>query len=93
VIRSASSLAMAATCLRDLAAEQPAQVPGTEAWETSNLHDVAAALVRHATLREETRGGHWREDFPDRDDPRWRGHLVSTLAEDGTVQTRFEELR
>jgi L-aspartate oxidase len=54
---------------------------------------VAATLVRHATLRTETRGGHWREDYPDRDDSRWRGRLVSTVRDDGTVQTRFEELR
>ncbi|HEX2361336.1 MAG TPA: L-aspartate oxidase [Jiangellaceae bacterium] len=92
VVRTEASLATAATCLADLTSEQQSQVPTTETWETSNLHDVAATLVRHATLRQETRGGHWREDFPDRDDQRWRGHLISALAEDGTVHTRFEEL-
>ena len=30
-------------------------------------------------LREETRGSHWREDFPDRDDERWSGHVDATL--------------
>ena len=34
--------------------------------------------------REETRGSHWREDFPDRDDEHWRAHLVTRLA-DGTI--------
>ena len=38
--------------------------PGTEAWEATNLLTVAAALVAAARLREETRGSHWREDFP-----------------------------
>ena len=93
VVRTEASLASASMCLADLAAERQADVPSTEAWETSNLHDVAATLVRHATLRTETRGGHWREDYPDRDDSRWRGRLVSTVSDDGTVQTRFEELR
>ena len=92
VVRTESSLATAATCLADLAADRQTEVPSTEAWETSNLHDVAAILVQNATLREETRGGHWREDHPDRDDSRWRGRLVSTVPDDGTVHTRFEEL-
>ena len=34
-------------------------------------------LVHHAVLREETRGSHWREDYPDRDDEKWRVRLVS----------------
>jgi L-aspartate oxidase len=92
VVRTEATLATAATSLADLAMDRQAEVPTTEAWETSNLHDVGATLVRHAMLREETRGGHWREDFPDRDDRRWRGHLVSAMTEQGTVHTRFEEL-
>jgi L-aspartate oxidase len=93
VVRTESSLATAATCLADLSADRQADVPTTEAWETSNLHDVAAILVRHATLREETRGGHWRADHLERDDTRWRGRLVSTVPDDGSVHTRFEELK
>ncbi|MBU7598149.1 L-aspartate oxidase [Streptomyces sp. P38-E01] len=53
--------------------------PGTQTWETANLLLVAEVLVRAATEREETRGCHWREDFPDRDDGQWRRHLVATL--------------
>jgi L-aspartate oxidase len=30
-------------------------------------------------MREETRGSHWREDFPDRDDDAWSGHIDVTL--------------
>jgi L-aspartate oxidase len=92
VVRTASSLATAAACLDGLFGERADEVPTTEAWETANLHAVAATLVRHATLREETRGGHWREDYPERDDRRWRGHLISSLTDDGTLHTRFEEL-
>ena len=92
VVRTEASLETAATCLADLADDRQSDIPTTEAWETSNLHDVAATLIRHAMLREESRGGHWREDFPDRDDRRWKGHLVSAMTEQGTVHTRFEEL-
>ena len=92
VVRTESSLTIAADCLDQLARERQSDMATTESWETSNLHGVAATLVRHATLRAETRGGHWREDYPYRDDLRWRGHLVSTLSADGVLRTQFEEL-
>ncbi|BEP14337.1 L-aspartate oxidase [Acidothermaceae bacterium B102] len=78
VLRTADSLKTTDVMLAELRAE-PAGGPGLEAWETTNLHVVAAALVAGALAREETRGSHWREDFPDRDDERWLGHLDVTL--------------
>jgi nicotinate-nucleotide pyrophosphorylase (carboxylating) len=52
---------------------------------------VAAALVGAARAREETRGSHWRDDFPERDDDKWLGHLDTTLTADGTLVTAFVE--
>jgi L-aspartate oxidase len=43
-----------------------------------SLHTVAALMARAARRREESRGGHYRLDFPVRDDVRWRRHLVDT---------------
>jgi L-aspartate oxidase len=91
VLRDAEGLAAAAKGLAALA-DRDGGAPGTEAWETTNLVTVATALVQAATAREETRGAHWREDFPDRDDERWRGHLDTVRAADGTLQTRFVPL-
>jgi L-aspartate oxidase len=88
VLRDAKGLGAAADGLAALA-ERDGGTPGTEAWETTNLLTVAAALVQAAGLRRETRGAHWRDDFPDRDDARWRGHLESVLAPDGSLVTRF----
>ena len=65
--------------LGELAGQRPRRARH-RGWETTNLHTVAAALVAAARLREETRGSHWREDFPDSDDEHWRGHLDVTLA-------------
>ncbi|MFJ2173700.1 L-aspartate oxidase [Streptomyces sp. NPDC087851] len=59
-----------------------AAVPGVDAWETTNLLCVARVLVATALEREETRGCHWREDRPERDDTDWRAHLVARLAPD-----------
>jgi L-aspartate oxidase len=41
-----------------------------------NFVTVAAIIARSALWREESRGGHYRLDFPRRDDARWRIHSV-----------------
>ncbi|MEU9762849.1 L-aspartate oxidase [Streptomyces sp. NPDC047987] len=58
---------------------KPAE-PGVEAWEATNLLLVSRVLVAAARRREETRGCHWREDRPERDDENWRRHLVVRLT-------------
>ncbi len=99
VLRSAASMAATAAGLAalgeeayaHLAEEKPAD-PRVETWEAANLHLVATALVAAAAQREETRGCHWREDFPERDDAQWQRHLVTTLAaETGTPVSTPEE--
>ncbi|NLU67957.1 L-aspartate oxidase [Streptomyces sp. HNM0574] len=85
VLRSEASLAGAAGQLAALPARyahKPAE-PGVETWEASNLHLVARVLVAAASRRAETRGCHWREDHPERDDTDWRRHLVVTLPGPG----------
>ena len=86
VLRSADSLARASHTLEEIAS-MATGVPCTDDWESTNLHLVARVLVHQARLREETRGSHWREDFPDRDDGRWRVRLVSRLTSDGDIVT------
>jgi L-aspartate oxidase len=44
-------------------------------WRLFNLVTVARLIARAALRREESRGGHFREDFPVRDDLNWRVHL------------------
>ncbi|MFF2350009.1 L-aspartate oxidase [Kitasatospora sp. NPDC058115] len=99
VLRSAASMAATAQGLARLAedartdaAEQKPADPRVETWEAANLLLVADALVTAAAQREETRGCHWREDFPERDDARWRRHLITTLtASGGPVSTPEEQ--
>jgi L-aspartate oxidase len=88
VLRDEKGLHAAAEGLAALA-ERDGGTPGTEAWETTNLLTVSAALVQAAARREETRGAHWRDDFPDRDDANWRGHLETVLDAGGSLATRF----
>ena len=49
-----------------------------EFWRHFNLLTVARLIATAALWREESRGGHFREDFPERDDLRWRIHGVAS---------------
>ena len=76
--RAAGRLTLAHAALRSHAAEGEADAGF---WRRFNLVTVAR-LVAHAALRrEESRGGHFREDFPSRDDLHWRIHLVDKNPE------------
>jgi L-aspartate oxidase len=66
--------------------------PRTASWEATNLVTVAAALVGAAYARRETRGCHWREDFPVATDE-WRGHLVAAIGADGILGHTWEVAR
>ncbi|MFG2092656.1 L-aspartate oxidase [Streptomyces sp. NPDC048612] len=72
-------------------ADRKAPEPGVEAWEATNLLCVARVLVAAAQRRAETRGCHWREDHPDRDDASWRRHFRITLAADRALTLRMTE--
>jgi L-aspartate oxidase len=81
VLRSGAGLAAALAGLAALG-EQTSDKPGAEAWQATSLHLVASGIVSAALAREETRGSHWREDFPDLSDA-WRGHVIITLGPAG----------
>ncbi len=73
VLRSADGLRSAGHALEELA-DTAAVTVDQDAWETTNLVTVSSLLAEAALLREETRGSHWREDFPERDDAHQSGH-------------------
>ena len=45
-------------------------------WELQNLLTIARLMIDSALVREESRGVHFRSDFPERDDARWKKHVV-----------------
>jgi L-aspartate oxidase len=93
VLRSAESLARAADRLERIHTEAREALesdgktaePCVETWEVANLCLVARVLVAAARRRTETRGCHWREDHPERDDGAWRRHLVVRLTPGATL--------
>ncbi|EFE67929.1 L-aspartate oxidase [Streptomyces viridosporus] len=96
VLRSAASLSRAADGLHRLHADAREALdengktaePGVDTWEATNLLCVARVLVAAARRREETRGCHWREDRPERDDTAWRRHIVVRLNPDRSLAVR-----
>ncbi|WGX96206.1 L-aspartate oxidase [Nocardioides sp. L-11A] len=87
VLRSAPGLAEAGVVLDKLAGHA-ADTVDQASWEATNLLTISAALADAAALRRETRGSHWREDFPERDDAHWAGHFDVTM-DDGVTSVTF----
>ena len=59
-----------------------------DALELGHMLDYSLVIVSAALRREESRGAHYRTDFPDRDDGSWLVHSLSFLggeAKEGTA--------
>ncbi len=64
-----------------------------EAVELGHMLDVAQALVEAALARQESRGAHFRYDFPARDDQNWLKHTLTYLSDDGSVRLDYKPVR
>jgi succinate dehydrogenase / fumarate reductase flavoprotein subunit len=67
-----------------------------QALEIQSLLDVAETIVASALARKESRGAHYRSDFPKRDDAQWLHHTLAyrtpqgpTLTQDPVTINRF----
>lgn len=80
IVRDASGLASGLIALSALRERLTALAPVATAdarrfYELRNMLDVGEAVIRCAAHRTETRGAHYRSDYPERNDSRW---LVAT---------------
>ena len=95
ILRNADGLARTATGLNTIEEElnalpMPRQRGGNpdlqERLDAENLLDVARLIGAAAILREESRGSHFREDFPDTDD-RFLINFIQRRDPDGTLKS------
>jgi succinate dehydrogenase / fumarate reductase flavoprotein subunit len=61
-----------------------------EAIELGFLLDLAEVLVTSALARNESRGGHFREDYPTRDDVNFMRHTMAYRNDDGSVRLDYK---
>ena len=91
VMRSESSLRKTMQTLQELS-KLTSNQPRIEAWEASNLHLLATAIVRSALQRTESRGSHWRSDFPNTSE-KWESRVIESVDKDGKWESKLEPVK
>jgi L-aspartate oxidase len=86
LLRDAPGLKDAQIVLKQIWDQLPA-VTNRASVELRNLHAIGELIVRSALAREESRGAHYRNDFPQRDDAHFQKHSVLSQ---GQSAVRFE---
>jgi succinate dehydrogenase / fumarate reductase flavoprotein subunit len=100
IVRNESEMAAALDGLQKLRA-RPVGVSGNReynpGWHTAldlkNLFTVSEAITRSALERKESRGGHFREDFPEKDPEYAKFNVVTFRAPDGQMRIRREPVK
>jgi len=59
-------------------------------WELGNLLEIAELTTVCALARTESRGGHARDDYPNRDDVNWLKHTLSWVKPNGEIELRYK---
>ena len=91
VMRSEKSLKSALATLQQLGTRQT-HAQGVDAWEVSNLYFLATAIVRSALERHESRGSHWRSDFPETS-IEWEKRIIQRLDKSGDWSSSLEVVK
>jgi L-aspartate oxidase len=63
--------------------------PWADDYELSNMLLVGWLIATAASARQESRGSHWREDFPEENDAVWRRHIAMQRGENEWVKLKI----
>jgi len=72
---------------------RPLNLEWQAALDVQNLVEVADLIARAALTREESRGSHYRSDFPTIDNEHWLRNVCLTRASDGAIQVTTDPVR
>lgn len=86
ILRSEKELAAAVAQLKETELRK-AEKNGRESHELHNLHELALVIARSALAREESRGSHYRSDFPYRNDEDFSKHSIIARGKDVALET------
>jgi fumarate reductase (CoM/CoB) subunit A len=90
----AAGLAYAQALREEIDALGPADASAVRPWhELRFLCDTAELSLTAALFRQESRGAHYREDFPEPDDERWSGSVMIERGAGGALRASFAPLR
>ena len=101
IIRTKAELDEAINDLKDFESRRMSAYPGSsrkynsgwhQALDLKNMVDVSYAATLAAVTREESRGGHTRDDFPVPDDDYWGNTLNIIYMENGEIKIRQEPI-
>ena len=101
IIRTKAELDEAINDLKDFESRRLSAYPGSsrkynsgwhQALDLKNMVDVSYAATLAAVTREESRGGHTRDDFPVPDDDYWGNTLNIIYMENGEIKIRQEPI-
>jgi len=91
VMRSESSLRKTLQTLNELS-KLTSTEPRIESWEATNLHLLATAIVKSALTRKESRGSHWRSDYPLSSDS-WLSRITGEIDNSGNWISDLEPVK
>ncbi len=81
IVRCGPDLRRAIAELKSMA-QEPWEQPRRAQFELRNLHTLSMLIARCALAREESRGGHYRSDFPEKSEAFHRHSLIQNEASD-----------
>ncbi len=98
VRRTASGLQSLVAAIQDLVETQLPRLAVLDAddlrraIEVENALTTATLMAHAAMLRTESRGSHYREDFPDQDDTNWRRNIIFHCNGEASLQYAFRSI-